>query len=99
MARALAWDALPLFADDKAIGAALLGPDRAGEFKGQAALLEPKGFPTIDARFGGRYVPAVKAYFDLEYGLSEDKPQRPGGPEDPTKWKNPIPARSFPRRA
>jgi hypothetical protein len=45
MGRPATWDALPLFADDKAIGTALLGPERAGEFKGQATLLERRGFP------------------------------------------------------
>ena len=93
------WDKLPLFADDMAIGTALLGPKRAGEFQGQAALLEAKGFPTIDHRFGGRYVPAVRAFFDREYGLSENKPRNPGGAEDASKWRNQKPALPFRRPA
>jgi len=87
MRRPIDWTKLPLFADDAAIGTALLGPERAGEFAGQAALLEPKGFPKMDARFGGRYVPAVRAYFDREYGLADTKPQTPGGTEEPGKWQ------------
>lgn len=80
------WDELPLFATDTEIGAALLGPVRAGEFKGQAALLERLGFPKIDPRFGARYTPAVKRFFDLEYGLTEIKPKNPGGVERPEAW-------------
>lgn len=91
---ALPWDKLPLFADDKAIGTALLGEKRAGEFKGHATLLERRGFPTIDPRFGGRYVPAVRAFFDREYGVTNAQPRNPGGAEDPTKWKTPIQRRA-----
>jgi hypothetical protein len=66
----LRWDDLPLFASDREIGLALLGPEKAGEWPGQAGLLEPLGLPKIDARFGGRYTPAVKAFFDFEYKLA-----------------------------
>ncbi len=91
------WSKLPLFADDKAIGTALLGAERAGEFTGHAALLEPRGFPTIDPRFGGRFVPAVLAFFYKEYGLSDTSVHQPSGVADPSKWKSRTPA--FRRRA
>ena len=65
-----ALDHLPLFADDAAIGAALLGSQRAGEWTQLAALLEVRGLPEIDALMGGRYVPAIKAFFDRDYGLA-----------------------------
>ncbi len=81
---------LPLFADDAAIGGALLGRSRAREWTGIAPLLEPRGLPKIDALMGGRYVPAVKAFFDHQYGLnrgSDGPPLAPDGTEDFSKWK------------
>jgi hypothetical protein len=85
--RPIRWADLPLFATDEQIGTALLGAVRAGEFKHHAALLEAHGFPKIDVIWGGRYVPAVKAYFDRDYGLSDVKPKQPGGVERPDAWK------------
>lgn len=86
MSRLTRWDDLPLFATDAEIGGALLGPIRAGEFKGQAVLLEGRGFPKIDPRFGARYTPAVKRFFDIEYGLADTQPKNPGGVERPDTW-------------
>lgn len=79
---------LPEFADDRAIGEALLGRDRAGEWKGIAALLEPRGLPKWDNLMGGRYVPGVRAFFDREYGIGHASPVRaPDGVEDLGAWK------------
>lgn len=83
------WDDLPLFATDAEIGAALLGPVRSGEFTGQAALMERHGFPKIDPRFGARYTPAVKRFFDVEYGIADLTPKNPGGVERLDLWKRP----------
>jgi hypothetical protein len=82
-------DNLPLFATDDVIGAALLGPDRVNEWRAMVPLLEAKGFPKIDDRFGGRYLPAVRAYFDHEYGLDGGAvaPLAPDGVEDFESWK------------
>jgi len=83
-----ALDALPLFSDDGAIGLALLGPGRMSEWRGIAALLERRGLPKIDELMGGRYVPAVKAFFDREYGIDGAGPlKNPDGKEDLTTWK------------
>lgn len=82
------FDHLPLFADDASIGAALLGRDRAREWGAMAALLEARGLPKIDALMGGRYVPAVKAFFDRDYGLTGvSPPLAPDGTEDLGAWK------------
>jgi hypothetical protein len=87
----LSVDALPWFADDAAIGQALLGPARACEWKQIAALLEGRGLPKIDPLMGGRYVPAVKAYFDREYRVGElSGGGAPDGVEDLAAWKNPV---------
>lgn len=77
---------LPLFASDDAIGTALLGPARACEWKALVGLYERQGFPKIDEVMGGRYVPAVKAFFDQQYGLSSLVPAAPDGIERPEAW-------------
>jgi hypothetical protein len=69
MSRARTIDSLPMFAADEDISVALMGPGKTGEWRQTAALLEPRGLPKIDAMMGGRYMPAVKRFFDNEYGL------------------------------
>lgn len=79
-------DALPWFADDDQIGLALLGPGRVAEWKAIAQLLERKGFPKHDPYLGGRYVPAVKAFFDRQYGITQTDVMQPEGIEDLSVW-------------
>ena len=66
----LTLDTIPLFASDEDIGEAVLGFERRKEFRGFAQLCERDGMPKISPFWGGRYVPAVKAYLDSEHGLS-----------------------------
>lgn len=81
-------DHLPLYADEASIAAAILGPKRAGEWGQIAALLEGRGLPKIDALMGGRYVPAVRAFFDKEHGLAgAASPLAPDGSEELGSWK------------
>jgi hypothetical protein len=81
---------LPLFASDDALGAALLGPDRVQEFRQMVPLLEERNFPKIDQLMGGRYVPAVRAFFDHQYGLDRGgtPPLAPDGVEDFEGWRS-----------
>lgn len=65
----LTWDRLPLFATDEEIGEAVLGWCRKDEFKGLAVLQERYGMPKMNPVWGGRYVPAVKAFLDHQYGI------------------------------
>jgi hypothetical protein len=88
--RRVTLDALPLFADDAAIGAALLGPARACEWKSLAPLYERRGLTKIDAVMGGRYVPAVKAFFDAENGIVSRPVAAPDGVENPAAWQKPV---------
>ncbi|MBR0934846.1 hypothetical protein [Bradyrhizobium jicamae] len=74
-------DTLPLYATDEEIGEVVLGVERKGEFKGLAVLLERQGMPKISPLLGGRYVPAVKQFFDTYNGLSQSVPARPDGTE------------------
>jgi hypothetical protein len=82
-------DNLPLFATDEVIGAALLGSDRAQEWRQIAPLLEARGLPKIDGQMGGRYMRAVVAFFDHLYGLDRggDVPLAPDGTEHFDKWR------------
>ena len=77
---------LPLFADDASIGVVLLGKERACEWKQIVPLYERLGLPKIDEVMGGRYVPAVKAFFDRQYGLVTLVPGAPDGIERPEAW-------------
>jgi hypothetical protein len=87
--RATSLDNLPLFATDEIIGAALLGSDRAQEWRQIAPLLEARGLPKIDGQMGGRYMRAVVAFFDHLYGLDRggDVPLAPDGTEHFDKWR------------
>jgi hypothetical protein len=80
---------LPLFATDDVIGAALLGPKRVQEWQQIAPLLEQRGLPKVDHLMGGRYVPAVIAFFDHLYGLDRpgDVPSAPDGTENFAAWR------------
>jgi hypothetical protein len=72
---------LHLFDTDERIGEAVLGPERKGEFTALATLLERQGMPKISPFWGGRYVPAVKAFLDMDNGLSVLAPAKPDGIE------------------
>jgi hypothetical protein len=82
-------ETLPLFATDDLLGDALLGSDRAQEWLQIAPLWEKRGLPKIDPMMGGRYVPAVRAFFDHQYGLDlgNGGPLAPDGVEDFKTWK------------
>ncbi|MET4233368.1 hypothetical protein QA633_43670 [Bradyrhizobium barranii] len=80
---------LPLFADERSLSEALLGPGKYTHWRAVVTLLEGRGFPKIDGLMVGRYTPAVRAFFDWEYGISgatrvlaRDGPENFGAP-----WK------------
>ena len=82
-------ESLPLFAAETVIGTMLLGPGREQEWRQIAPLLEARGLPKVDEMMGGRYVPAVRAFFDHLYGLDRggDAPLAPDGVEHFETWK------------
>lgn len=67
----LTWDRLPLYASDEEIGEAVLGWARKDEFKVLAVLQERHGMPKVSPVWGGRYVPAVKAFLDADNGVTK----------------------------
>lgn len=80
---------LPLFAGEEALACALLGPGRTAEWKQIAPLLERRGFPTIDGLMGGRYTPAVRAFFDQDYKVTGGQvvASAPHAPAELGAWK------------
>jgi len=52
------------------------------EWAAKAKVLECDGLPRIDPVMGGRFWPAVRAYFLARYGLSGADPLAPDGPEN-----------------
>jgi len=92
-ARARSLADLPIYADDVAIGEAVLGRDRAREWREIAPLLETKGLPKVDRLHGGRYVPGVKLFYDNFNGIVPLAPAAPDGVENPETWKTREPRR------
>jgi hypothetical protein len=81
-------DDLPLFASDEEISEAVMGPGKIKEWLAILPLLERRGFPSIDGLTGGRYVPAVKAFFDREWKVhGEVNVRDPHGEERLGTWK------------
>ncbi|RXG95266.1 hypothetical protein EAS61_19105 [Bradyrhizobium zhanjiangense] len=60
---------LPLFADERSLSEAILGPGTYTAWRAIVPLLERRGFPKIDGLMGGRYTRAVRAFFDREYRI------------------------------
>lgn len=52
------------------------------EWQARATVLERDGLPRIDPIMGGRYWPAVQAYFNKRYGLATVVPSNADGTEN-----------------
>ena len=52
------------------------------EWASKASLLEREGLPPIDPLMGGRFWPAVRAFWLRRYGLSAVEASAPDGEED-----------------
>ncbi|MDQ2080518.1 hypothetical protein RA307_10025 [Xanthobacteraceae bacterium Astr-EGSB] len=52
------------------------------DWRAKAIVLERSGLPRIDPLMGGRYWPAVKAFFDRLYGLRDRDVFQPDGEEN-----------------
>ncbi len=52
------------------------------EWAAKAKVLERDGLPRIDSLMGGRFWPAVRAYFLARYGLAGAEALAPDGPEN-----------------
>lgn len=52
------------------------------DWKARAVLLERQGMPRIDPVMGGRYWPAVQAWFDKRHGIASFGPSAMDGTEN-----------------
>lgn len=77
-------DELPLYANDKELAEAVLGPTRAKAWPMLVKLFEPRGFPPIDCLTGGRYVPGVRQFLDAINGVTTMAPAKDG--EELDQW-------------
>ena len=88
------FDDLPLFADDEMLGEVILGFDRRREFAKLAPSLEPVGLPRMNPLYRGRYVPAVRAFFETQHGRWQQKRTepytRPSYLDDPGNQRSPY---------
>src|SRR6185437_16221468 len=81
-------DRLLLFADERSLSEAVMGRGSYTYWRAIIPLLERRGLPKIDGFMGGRYTPAVKAFFDWEYGLGGvTHVCAPDGPAELGAWK------------
>lgn len=80
---------LPLFASERELAVALLGPKRANEWSMVVHALVRLGLPPIDRLMGGRYTPAVKSFLDRIYNPSAAFSVAPPGVERIIPWNDP----------
>jgi hypothetical protein len=52
------------------------------DWRAKAPVLERDGLPRVDPIMGGRYWPAVKAWWNRRYGLSNVEVSQPDGEEN-----------------
>ncbi|WP_267355774.1 MULTISPECIES: hypothetical protein [unclassified Methylobacterium] len=85
---ALTLDDLPLFASDRDIAEAVVGPDEDDKRAWCASVvsLEACGFPAPAKLYGKRYVPAVRAFYERQYGPAGRSPADSGIAEAPAEW-------------
>lgn len=62
-------DALPLYPAESDLARVVVGAERAGQWDAIAQMLEREGLPVIDTLMGGRFLPAVEAFFRVRHGL------------------------------
>ncbi|SEH31659.1 hypothetical protein SAMN02799636_01113 [Methylobacterium sp. 275MFSha3.1] len=88
---ALTFDDLPLFATDRDIAEAVVGPDDADKraWCASVASLEAHGFPRQTSLYGKRYVPAVRDFYDRQYGPAGRAPTDSSGQQEPSRWTSP----------
>lgn len=94
---------IPLFPSEAALARAIVGPDCVKDWPEIAQQLERRGFPRVHPLMGGRYFPAVLAFFQRDNGLplSADEPQATIAPSlkpDGQETFNAPTARSHQRR-
>jgi hypothetical protein len=52
------------------------------DWRAKVIILEREGLPRVDPIMGGRYWPAIRAWWNRRYGLSTVEVSQPDGEED-----------------
>lgn len=66
-------DRVPLYPSESELAILVLGTKKAKEWPRIASYLENKlGLPRVDGLMGGRFWPAVDAYFRIRHGMGVD---------------------------
>lgn len=60
------------YPDDKELAVVLLGKDRAHRFPEIVMIEERHGFPRVDPLYGGRYWPAIQAFYARRMKLPDE---------------------------
>ena len=90
MIRKLASHGGALYGSEADVSDMVLGPGRVREWRDKAIVLEREGLPKIDPLMGGRYLPAVRRWFDQRNGVMPGNTSfRVSGTE---KWPKQKPA-------
>ena len=76
---------IPFYWSEATTADFVLGPGHQREWKDRVKMLERSGLPQIDPVMGGRYGPAVKAFFDRRHGLTDKT--IPTKADQPERWK------------
>jgi hypothetical protein len=76
----------PLFLKDTEIARLLTKDMTVDEWKAKAVILEREGLPKVDPIMGGRFWPAVRSFFERQYGINTPHLTAPDGPEDFSAW-------------
>ncbi len=82
-------DDLPLYATDVEIGQAVVGHSRAAAWARDylPRLANQPGFPVFDQAHGGRYVPAVRVFYDQRNGIGSAPLAVRDSAEDTSGWR------------
>jgi hypothetical protein len=59
----------PLYASEEQVAEMVFGPGHLRDWRDRAAILEREGLPKVDPMMGGRYLPAVRTFFDQRNGV------------------------------
>ena len=69
----------PLYPSEAELAVLVFGRARAGQWPAVASVLEKRGLPPINPRYGGRFWPAVVRFFHIEEGLDQGAPLATAG--------------------
>lgn len=75
-----------LYPDETELALLLLGEKRAHLWPAIAKVEEKAGLPRVSAQYGGRYWPAVKAFYDRRHRLLEQQSQDNDDEREKENW-------------